>query len=165
MARFILTSREFFPVLTSSRGSPALLHTPFLHTLPSAGEVVLSPCCTSEMNIAKGTKLEKLGPELGNLDPSRIFTMTYFSWALSSAVAAQGSHLSTTGSFTLQWIERQKFNLHRDQLELLLTREEHRNNIEIMGRAYIHLYYKNRDIRNLHSPKTHSPLETDFDFL
>lgn len=115
----------------------------------------------------KGYMVRKEGPELGNLNPSRIFsTTTYFSWALSSARAVHGSHSSTSESLTLKWVERQRFNLYRDQLELLLTGKECRNNIEIMERTYtLNLYYKNRDLRNLYSTENPSPLEPDFNFL
>lgn len=74
--------------------------------------------------------------------------------------------MSAAESLTLKLVERQRFNLYRDQLELLLTGEEHRNNIEIMRKAYtLNLYYKNRDLRNLYSVENPSLLEAEFNFL
>lgn len=171
MAWFILTSREFCLVLKLLQGDPqpeATSSTSSFCLLPAFSRWSSAIPIFQKLNEhRKGYMARKEGRELENLDLSRIFSATtYFSWVLSSAGAAQGSHLSTTESLTLKWVERQRFNLYRDPLELLLTGEEHRNNIEIMGRAYtLNLYYKNRDLRNLYSTENPSLLEPDFNFL
>lgn len=98
----------------------------------------------------KGHMARKVAIRTWKFQNSKIFgSMAYFSWALTSSGAARrwggGCHICPYNQIfytEVRW-KAKRFNLHRDQPELLLTQEEHRNGIEIVGRSYtLNLHFK-----------------------
>lgn len=158
MAWFILTSREFFPVLTPSRGFPAHFTNSSSSPPNFSRWSSATPIFQKLKEHSKGHMAGQVGTitwEFGSFQ--KLFHHDLLFLSPFKLLGLLNGHIYLQLNL-LRWSElegRDLFNLYRYLLESLLTGEEHRDNIEIRGRACnMNLYDKNRDLRN----STETPL-------